>query len=126
MPFDSVKEGAVWQRLCDVAEAPAPGGVMEVETGGRAVCLANVDGELAALDNVCPHRLGPLGQGWVEGGAVVCPWHCWAFDVKTGVAAYPDKGEVAVFPLRVEGGDVLIALPERVPGTEPFAVEENF
>lgn len=126
MLFDSVKEDAVWQRLCGAAEAPAPGAVIEVEVGGRVVCLANVDGELAALDNICPHRLGPLGQGWVEGCAVVCPLHCWAFDVKTGVAAYPDKGQVAVFPVRVEGESVLVALPEREPQVEPSADEENF
>jgi nitrite reductase/ring-hydroxylating ferredoxin subunit len=64
---------AEWVRLCGVAEAPAPGEVMEAEANGVAVCLANVDGRLSALDNVCPHRQGPLGQGWLEGQGVVCP-----------------------------------------------------
>ena len=58
---------AQWVRLCGVAEAPAAGQVMEAEVEGVAVCLANVDGELSALDNWCPHRRGPLGQGWMEG-----------------------------------------------------------
>lgn len=99
---------AKWVRLCGLSEAPAAGQVAEVEVEGRAFCLANVNGELSALNNVCPHRQGPLGQGWVEGEAVVCPWHSWVFNVKTGVAEYPEHERTDVFPLRVEGEDVLV------------------
>jgi nitrite reductase (NADH) small subunit len=99
---------AKWVRLCKLAEAPPVGQVAEAEVEGVAICLANVNGELSALDNVCPHRQGPLGQGWLEGTAVVCPWHSWAFDVKTGLAEYPVHERVDVFPLRVEGEDVLV------------------
>ena len=97
-----------WVRLCSLAEAPKPGSVAEMEAAGVAVCVANVDGRLAALDNWCPHRRGPLGQGWLEGNAVVCPWHSWAFDTATGQAQPPDTGHVDVLPLRVEGDDVLV------------------
>ena len=97
-----------WVRLCGVKEIPEPGSVMEVEAEGVAICLANVNGRLAALDNWCPHRRGPLGAGWIEGEAVVCPWHSWAFNVKTGLADYPVHERVEVFPLRLEGEDVLV------------------
>jgi nitrite reductase (NADH) small subunit len=99
-----------WVRLCAVSEAPKPGEVMEAEVNGMAVCVANVGGRLAALANVCPHRGGPLGQGWLEGEAVVCPWHCWSFDTRTGEALPPEQGGVGVLPLKVEGDDVLIDL----------------
>jgi nitrite reductase (NADH) small subunit len=99
---------AEWVRLCGLAEAPAPGRVMEAEVEGIQLCVANVNGVLSALDNICPHRQGPLGQGWVEGGAVICPWHSWAFNVKTGLAEFPAHERVEVFPLRVEGEDVLV------------------
>lgn len=99
-----------WVKVCSVAEAPGEGNVAEANADGVAVCLANVNGELSALDNVCPHRGGPLGQGWIEGNAVVCPWHSWTFNVKTGVAEYPEKEKVAVFPVRVDGDDVLVQI----------------
>ncbi len=108
-----------WVRLCGVGEAPAEGAVMEI--GG--VCLARAGGELAALDNSCPHRQGPLGQGWLEGNAVVCPWHSWAFDLKTGAAEFPEGERVKVFALRVEGEDVLVEMEE--PGTEAGSGNEN-
>jgi nitrite reductase (NADH) small subunit len=98
---------------------------MEVEVEGVGVCLANVNGVLSALDNVCPHRQGPLGQGWVEGECVVCPWHSWVFNAKTGLAEYPEKERVDVFPLRVEGEDVLVELHEEESRAEPLGDEEN-
>jgi nitrite reductase (NADH) small subunit len=86
------------------------GQVAEAEVEGVSVCLANVNGVLSALDIVCPHRQGPLGQGWVEGEAVICPWHSWAFNARTGLAEYPEHERVDVFPLRVEGEDVLVGI----------------
>jgi nitrite reductase (NADH) small subunit len=67
-----------------------------------------MEGTLSALDNWCPHRRGPLGQGWLEGKAVVCPWHSWTFSLETGIAEPPEKAKVDVFPLKVDGDDVLV------------------
>ena len=109
---------AQWVRVCGVAEAPQRGQAMEADAAGVPVCLANVNGELGALANRCPHRGGPLGQGWVEGESVVCPWHSWTFNVKTGVAEFPVHERVAVYPVKVEGGDVLVDV-ERAGGNPP-------
>jgi len=97
-----------WVMLCPEAEAPTEGTTAELETHGVAVCLARVDGEFHAIDNWCPHRRDPLGAGWVEGNSVVCPWHSWAFNVHTGIADAPETGRVAVFPVKVEDGDVMV------------------
>ena len=99
---------AQWVKVCAVAEAPQPGQVVEAVAGEFTLCLANVGGELSALDNWCPHRRGPLGQGWIEGNAVICPWHSWAFNVRNGQADYPENEKVDVFPLRIEGDSVLV------------------
>jgi nitrite reductase (NADH) small subunit len=99
---------AQWVRLCEFDEAPPVGRVREAEAEGVQICLANVNGVLSALDNICPHRQGPLGQGWIEGEAVICPWHSWAFHAETGVSQYPVGNRVDVFPVRVEGDDVLV------------------
>jgi nitrite reductase (NADH) small subunit len=99
-----------WVRLCAAAEAPGVGQVIEAEARGRAICLANLNGSLAAVDNVCPHREGPLGQGWIEGESVICPWHSWAFDLHTGASTYPEGEQVAVFPVRIEQDEVQVEL----------------
>ncbi len=105
-----------WVKLCSAPAAPAEGNVMELEVEGTGICLARMHGKLSALDNVCPHRGGPLGGGWTEGNAVVCPWHSWVFSLETGIAEPPERAQVRVFEVKVEGDNVLIDM-------EPLDVE---
>ncbi len=98
---------AQWIRLCSAAQMPANGGVGEFDATGVAVCVANSNGLLAAVDNACPHRGGPLSEGWLEDGKIVCPWHAWGFDLKTG-ACPEERSQVKVYPLQLQGEDVLI------------------
>ncbi len=99
-------------QLCTQEESPARGSLGEYMVEGRQICLANLDGRLAALDNVCPHRQGPLAEGWIEDGKVLCPWHAWAFDLQSGQADHDPAEAVAVYPVQMEGGAVLVGLPD--------------
>ena len=92
-------------RICGVNDLPAEGGVCEVQAGKLALCVAKLNGKIFALDNECPHEGGPLGEGVLEDGKVVCPWHGYAFDLNTGAS---DGDLLArVVEVTVEGGDVL-------------------
>ncbi|HXM12044.1 MAG TPA: Rieske 2Fe-2S domain-containing protein [Terriglobales bacterium] len=95
-------------KLAALPELPAVNEAKEFACGGRTICVANVNGEISALENICLHRGGPLGQGVIEGGKIICPWHGWAWDPKTGEAGPGAK--IAVYPVKIEGGDVLIDL----------------
>lgn len=96
-----------WTELPEAAGL-APGEVLTVTESGESVALFNVDGALYALDNYCPHRNAPLGEGTLRGAIVTCPWHHWEFDVRTG--AGPD-GAAATWPVRTEGGRVWLGMP---------------
>jgi len=96
--------------LCSIADLPAEGEAKEITVGATTLCVARVKGEIAALDNACPHRGGPLGQGLVEEGRVVCPWHAWAFDVKDGTALHDESAKVNVYPVKLEGTQALVKL----------------
>jgi nitrite reductase (NADH) small subunit len=95
-------------KLTTQPELPAEGEAKEFPLGDRVICVANVNGTISAMDNVCLHRGGPLGQGAIEGNKLVCPWHGWQWDPKTGEAAHNPNARVAVYPLKVENDDVLI------------------
>jgi nitrite reductase (NADH) small subunit len=93
------------------SSALPPDSVMEVMVGAQPYAICNVRGTLSALNGVCIHRGGPLGQGQIENGRVVCPYHMWAFDCRTGAYDYdPTKG-VATYPIQVEGDDILLQVP---------------
>lgn len=89
----------------------SPGEGRVVEAGGHTLALFNVDGRFYAIDNVCLHRGGPLGEGDLEGRVVSCPWHAWRWDVTSGANVNNPAVKVACFAVSVEGGEVLVELP---------------
>lgn len=89
-----------------------PGDGRTVEVHGIRIALFNVAGNFYAVDNTCPHAGGPLGEGHLEGHIVECPWHGWRFNVQTGERPENPAITVACCPVRVEGNQVQVALPE--------------
>ena len=99
---------SAFTKLAPESELPLADEAKEFPCGDKTICIANVNGAYTAMDNVCLHRGGPLGQGMIEGGKVVCPWHGWAYDPKTGTAEQNPNARVAVYPLKIENGEVLV------------------
>jgi nitrite reductase (NADH) small subunit len=95
-------------KIATQSELPGEGEAREFEVAGKTICVANVNGACTAIDNVCLHMGGPLGQGSVENGKVVCPWHGWEYDAQTGALEGDPKTKIDVYPLKVENGDVLV------------------
>jgi nitrite reductase (NADH) small subunit len=95
-------------KIATQSELPANNEAKEFPRGDKTICVANVNGMITAMDNVCLHQGGPIGQGVIEKGKVVCPWHGWAWDPVTGQAGNNPSTKVAVYPLKIENGDVLI------------------
>lgn len=96
-------------RIASVADVPVGEGRV-VEVGERLVALFNVEGTFYALDNTCPHRGGPLGEGDLDGPVVTCPWHAWRWDVRSGVNVNNPAVKVASLPVTVEGRDVFVEI----------------
>jgi 3-phenylpropionate/trans-cinnamate dioxygenase ferredoxin subunit len=89
-----------------------PGTVQVVEVDGRSLCIGlTEDGEWGAIDNVCTHDGGVLGDGELDGNAVECPRHGARFDLFTGrVLALPAVRPVRAYQARVEGDEVVVEL----------------
>ena len=94
-------------RVAAVTEIPAGEGRV-VEAEGLTLALFNVNGAFYAIDNRCPHRGGPLGEGDLEGAVVTCPWHAWHWDVTTGANTNNPAARVLCFPVTVEDGAVFV------------------
>lgn len=96
-------------RAARASDVP-PGSVVRVEVDGHRVALANVDGQFFAVDDTCTHEEASLAEGGIVGDIVVCPKHGSRFNVRSGrVLSLPAVRSVAVYPVRVEGDDVLIS-----------------
>ena len=102
-----MSEGSARVRVAGVGEIAA-GDVRVVEANGRSIAVFNVDGEYYAVDNVCPHRGGPLADGDLEGTVIACPWHAWRWDVRSGANVNNPAVTLACFPVRVDNGEIFV------------------
>ena len=95
----------------------SPGEVKIVDAQGKSLCLGHCeDGTWGAIDNVCTHDGGVLGEGELEDCQVECPRHGARFELLTGrVTALPAVFPVNAYPVRVVNGqvEVDIAVPTK-------------
>lgn len=113
---------SAFARVASLSDVP-DGALHAVETPwGDRVCLANVDGEIRAVSDVCPHQGFPLSAGELrDDGTIECVWHGARFDCCTGaVRQGPATDDLPVYEVRVEGEDVLVGTRrvEGAPGVE--------
>lgn len=97
------------ERVCSLAEIPEGEVRVVACAGGRSLAVSNIDGELHAIENICSHDGGPLGEGRLQRGRILCPRHGAAFDAKTGQAlTLPAVAAVKSYEVSIEGDDVFI------------------
>jgi nitrite reductase/ring-hydroxylating ferredoxin subunit len=97
-------------KVASLADVP-PGKVFEAIAGDNSYALCNRNGEILALDGICPHAGGPLGQGVLDGDFLECPWHAWRYDCRTGVNPDDDQVSVQTYPVKIEDGAIFLELP---------------
>jgi nitrite reductase (NADH) small subunit len=100
-----------WVRVTAADNIPLREG-RSVQLGGHDIAIFNLGDRFLAVENRCPHRGGPLADGIVSTGVVVCPLHAWKVDLTTGsVTNRPEDLQcVKTFPVRLENGVVSIEL----------------
>ena len=96
-------------RVASVSDVP-PGEARVVDAGGRSLALCNVGGEFYAIDNMCPHRGGPLGEGDLDGRVLTCPWHGWRWDVIEGTNVNNPALKLGCVPVSVEEQGIFVDL----------------
>src|ERR1700676_5046894 len=87
-----------------------------VSVGNKLIALFCLEGNVYAIDDVCPHMGASLSGGYLENGIVTCPWHAWRFRVTDGTWADNPRIKIGCYPVRIVGDDVQVQLAS--PTTE--------
>jgi nitrite reductase/ring-hydroxylating ferredoxin subunit len=104
--------GETWLRVAALAEI-ADGAPLAMELGDVPIALYRLDGQVYAIDDVCPHEFALLSGGFVEGGVIECPLHQACFEVATGrCLSGPTAVDLRTYAVKVDGEAVFVRLPE--------------
>lgn len=82
-----------------------------IDIGEKKIVLLNVDGEVRAFEDRCPHLSSRLSEGDLDGCVLTCAAHLWEFDARTGKGANPGNSQLTVIPTRVTDGNIEVLLP---------------
>ncbi len=100
-----------WKPICKLEDIPPLGSrIVKPSTGGDIAIFRTSDDEVFAMHDKCPHKGGPLSQGIVHGKRVTCPLHGWNIGLEDGHAVAPDVGSCAKFEVKLESGQVFLAV----------------
>jgi nitrite reductase/ring-hydroxylating ferredoxin subunit/DMSO/TMAO reductase YedYZ heme-binding membrane subunit len=102
--------------VCAVSEIPETR-ARAVTLGGERVAVYRYDGRLSAVSGVCRHQNGPLAEGKIVAGCIVCPWHGYEYEPATGCAPPPFTEKLPTFSVRVHDGRVFVHPRPHTPGT---------
>jgi 3-phenylpropionate/trans-cinnamate dioxygenase ferredoxin subunit len=98
-------------RVAQTGDVP-PGGMKQVQVGEEEILIVNVEGSYFAVSDICTHAYASLSEGDLTGEEVQCPLHGGTFNVKSGeVLSPPASDNLTVYPVRVDGDDILVGLP---------------
>jgi len=107
---DEEQGNGTWVKVADLSECP-PGQLLEVEVERERIVLANVDGDLYALQDRCSHQDLPLSDGELDGDRLECLYHGARFDVCTGRAVgLPAIKPVPIYDVQVRGQEIFVQI----------------
>lgn len=96
--------------------AEGRGRVVMLPGGDTAAVFRHKDG-FSATSNLCAHQNGPLAEGRVRGGRIICPWHGYEYCVRSGRAPAPFTETITTYQLKIIDGQILIDPKANPPGT---------
>jgi toluene monooxygenase system ferredoxin subunit len=84
------------------------GEMMGLEVNGQHILLVNIDNRVYAYADLCPHQQSRLSEGTLTDKILRCGRHHWEFDACTGSGVNPQNARLKLFPIRVDGNDILV------------------
>ena len=99
-------------RIASCADVPE-GKALLVDIGERRLLVCNVAGAFCAIDDVCTHDGGPLGEGALQGEEIECPRHGARFNVCSGrPTAMPAVQPVKAYKIDVADGGLYVEIDD--------------
>lgn len=119
LPENIENEGFVL--VCDLSEIPEKRAKI-AQINGQKIAVFRYDGKLSAVNNICRHQHGPIGEGKIVDGCITCPWHGYQYLPHNGQSPPPFKEKLETYDVRLVGAKVWVNPAPWPEGAERPAV----
>lgn len=115
-----------WVKVGAFTDIPDDRAVIVPGEGRERIAVFRYDGQVSAISNACKHQNGPLGEGRIVNGCVVCPWHGYEYTPRNGRAPAPFTETIKTYRTAIQAGEVYVNIQALPAGTdvEPARYEE--
>jgi nitrite reductase/ring-hydroxylating ferredoxin subunit/DMSO/TMAO reductase YedYZ heme-binding membrane subunit len=123
----TTRQDETWVMVGSVDQLQEGRGQVVTLPSGATAAVFRHDGGISATSNLCAHQNGPLGEGRVRNGRIICPWHGYEYCVLSGRAPAPYTEKIATYRVKVVSGQILIDPVPNPPGTqvEPAMLQQE-
>lgn len=83
---------------------------MKATVEGQAVAVFALGDDVIATNGRCPHAKGPLHEGEIEGETLICPWHGWTYNLRTGACDEDPDIVLERYEVSINGDDIMVRL----------------
>jgi len=84
--------------------------MLKVKVEGKNICLIGYDGKVYAVGADCPHAGADLSDGWCQEGRLICPYHRYSYDIKTGKGKMGQNDFIDSYPVEVREDGIYIGI----------------
>ncbi len=84
---------------------------------GENIAVFKYEGKVSAVNNICSHQMGPLGEGKIVDGCITCPWHGYQYLPANGQSPPPFKEKLPTYRVKVWQKKIWIDPKPLAPGT---------
>ena len=99
-----------WYRVAALAELPSEGLGHPVKADGLEIAVFKWNGQVFAIEDLCPHLGFPLSEGILQEGEIICSWHGWRVRLDDGTCRR-EREQAKTFPCEIRGDEVWVELP---------------
>jgi nitrite reductase/ring-hydroxylating ferredoxin subunit len=110
----SFQKKITWHKILDAAEELAEARPAAFVVEDKTICIVKKKDKVFAVDDRCPHQGASLSAGYCEKGFIVCPWHHYAFDLKTGRQDEEAGDYVETYPVEIREDGVYVGVEKMV------------
>jgi len=114
-----------FSEVCTIDEIPDDC-AKTVFIDGQNIAIFKYEGKLSAVNNVCRHQMGPIGEGKVIDGCITCPWHGYQYLPENGQSPPPFTEKLETYELKLIKDKIWVNPNPKPEGTfvEPVKISK--